>query len=257
VTQFRPCIDLHDGRVKQIVGASLRDDDTPPETNFVSPHDSAWFARRYREDGLRDGHVIMLGPGNEEAARRAVAEWPGGLQLGGGIRPDNAEHWLSLGAGKLIVTSWIFAEDRLALDRVEELAKVVGRERLVIDLSCRRRGGGWRVATNRWQTVTGTEVGAEIIRQLADYCCEFLVHAADVEGTCGGIDEALIGLLGEVCPIPCTYAGGASEIGDLARVDALSGGRVHLTFGSALDLFGGTGVRYADCVAWNRERHST
>ena len=252
MTEFRPCIDLHGGRVKQIVGSSLRDDGPGPMTHFVAREDAAWFARRYREDGLREGHVIMLGPGNDEAAERALAEWPGGLQLGGGVNLDNAERWLSAGAGKIIVTSWLFVAGELCPARVADLSSLVGRERLVIDLSCRRHAGGWRVATDRWQTVTATEVGRDSFEQLAGYCCEFLVHAADVEGRCQGIDEELVALLGDSCPIPCTYAGGARHIDDLKRVEALSGGRVHLTFGSALDLFGGALVKYEDCVAWNR-----
>jgi phosphoribosylformimino-5-aminoimidazole carboxamide ribotide isomerase len=257
VTLFRPCIDLHGGHVKQIVGSSLRDEGPGPTTNFVSDEDAAAFARRYREDGLRDAHVIMLGPGNEEAAAGALAAWPGALQLGGGIDDRNALRWLEAGAGKVIVTSWLFEGDELSMARVERLSGLVGRERLVIDLSCRAVEGGWRVATNRWQTVTRTQIGRSVFDRLARHCCEFLVHAADVEGKCEGIDEALVALLGRECDIPCTYAGGGRSIDDLARVRDLSEGRVHLTFGSALDLFGGGGVAYADCVAWNRRQEGS
>lgn len=258
MTVFRPCIDLHEGSVKQIVGGSLRDDGSAPETNFVAREDAAWFAERYRADDLRDGHLIMLGPGNEEAAWHALAAFPGGLQVGGGIDLDSASAWLEGGASKVIVTSWLFVDDALSMERVDALSQRVGRDRLVIDLSCRRSESGdsggpsWRVATKRWQTVTRSELGRELFEQLAEKCCEFLVHAADVEGLCKGIDEELVALLGESCPVPCTYAGGARSLSDLSRVEELSGGRVHLTFGSALDLFGGSGVRYADCVAWNR-----
>lgn len=252
MTVFRPCIDLHDGHVKQIVGGTLRDDGPGPETNFVADRDARWYAERYRDDGLRDGHVILLGPGNEEAARGALAAFPGGLQLGGGVTIDSAPGWVDAGAGRVIVTSWLFDGDELVVERARELANAVGREQVVIDLSCRRVDDGWRVATNRWQTVTSAAIGAPLFEQLAEHCSEFLVHAADVEGKQAGIDEALVSLLGEACPIPCTYAGGGRTIDDLARVESLSGGRVHLTFGSALDLFGGTGVRYADCVAWNQ-----
>ena len=252
MTVFRPCIDLHQGQVKQIVGGSLRDDGPPPQTNFVSERGAGFFAQRYRDDGLAGGHVIRLGPGNDDAAREALATWPGGLQLGGGIQPDNAEEWLAAGASKLIVTSWLFDAGRLSLERAEALAGRVGRERVVVDLSCRRRDGGWWVATDRWQTWTETPVDGETFALLAEHCSEFLVHAADVEGRQAGLDAELVQRLGEISPHPCTYAGGARALEDLERVEALSGGRVDLTFGSALDLFGGNGVRYDDCVAWNR-----
>ena len=254
MTFFRPCIDLHSGEVKQIVGGSLRDDGSAPETNFVADQGPEFFAQRYREDGLSGGHVIRLGPGNDDAAKQALAAWPGGLQLGGGIDAGNAEAWLDAGAAKLIVTSWLFEAGRLSLERVRALANRVGEEKLVVDLSCRRRDGDWWVATDRWQTVTETRVDAPVFAALSEYCSEFLVHAADVEGRQAGIDEALVAHLAEISPRPCTYAGGARAIEDLDRVAALSGGRVDLTFGSALDLFGGSGVRYADCVAWN-QRH--
>lgn len=254
MTRFRPCIDLHAGQVKQIVGGSLRDDGSAPTTNFVADLSAGHFARMYRDDALAGGHVIMLGPGNDEAALEALAAYPGGLQVGGGIRADNAQRWLDAGADKVIVTSWLFDSDRLDVSRAEELAKTIGADRLVIDLSCRRvPEGGWCVATNRWQTVTKTAVTAETLRQLSSYCSEYLVHAADVEGKCEGVDGDLVRLLGDHSPLPCTYAGGARTLDDLAEVRRLSAGRVDLTIGSALDLFGGDGVRYLDCVAWNRQ----
>jgi len=252
VTQFRPCIDLHEGRVKQIVGGSLRDDGPRPQTHFISEQGPAHFAARYREDGLAGGHVIRLGQGNDAAAREALEAWPGGLQLGGGIRTDNAEAWLEAGAAKVIVTSSLFEDGELSLARVSELSSRVGRERLVIDLSCVRREDEWYVATDRWQTQTQTAVNAETLAQLSEYCSEFLIHSVDVEGRRQGIDEELVKRLGRATPVACTYAGGGREIQDLERVEHLSKGRVDLTFGSALDLFGGDGVRYEDCVAWNR-----
>lgn len=251
MTRFRPCIDLHAGRVAQIVGGSLRDAGPGPTTNFVSDQDAASFARRYRADGCTGGHLIKLGPGNDAAARAALAAWPGGLQIGGGITIDNAADWLAAGAGRIIVTSWLFVDGRLDHDRVATLARAVGRRRLVIDLSCRRHAdGGWRVATDRWQTVTTTPVDSTTLAALAEHCTEFLVHAADVEGKRAGMDEELIAFLGAHSPIPCTYAGGARRLDDLQRVAELSRGRVDLTIGSALDLFGGT-VAYADCLQWN------
>ncbi|HSC85892.1 MAG TPA: phosphoribosylformimino-5-aminoimidazole carboxamide ribotide isomerase [Polyangiaceae bacterium] len=252
MTQFRPCIDLHAGQVKQIVGGTLRDEGAGPRENFVASQPAEWFAARYRDDQLAGGHVIQLGPGNVEAARAALAAYPGGLQLGGGVTPENARSWLDAGASQIIVTSYLFDGPQFAPERLARLLDVVKPSELVIDLSCRRVGDGWRVATNRWQTVTEVEVDRRLLEQLAPSCAEFLIHAADVEGLCQGIDEELVQLLGRDSPLPSVYAGGARDISDLARVSELSGGRVHLTYGSALDLFGGKLVRYADCVAWNR-----
>lgn len=253
MTRFRPCIDLHEGRVKQIVGSTLASDGKAVKTNFVSPHGADWFARRYAEDALTGGHVIQLGPGNEEAALAALRVYPGGLQLGGGIQLENAAHYLEAGASHVIVTSFLFDNNgRFQEDRLDALTKVVGQERLVIDLSCRASDDGWVVAMNRWQTLTDLPVTAETLAHLADRCAEFLVHAVDVEGKCEGIDEKLTVFLGVHSPIPVTYAGGIHTLDVLHRIDALSGGRVDATVGSALDLFGGTGVRYADCLAFNR-----
>jgi phosphoribosylformimino-5-aminoimidazole carboxamide ribotide isomerase len=251
MTQFRPCIDLHRGLVKQIVGGSLDNTDAPT-TNFISDNDAAWFAQRYREDGLLGGHVIMLGSGNEQSAESALAVWPGKLQIGGGITIANGLKWIERGAEKVIVTSYLFTDKQLDLEKVKAMASEVGRDHLVIDLSCRRTAQGFFVATDRWQTITDTQIDARTLETLARYCSEYLVHAADVEGKCRGIDENLVRLLGQYSPIPCTYAGGANSIDDLSLVEELSLGRVDLTFGSALDLFGGSLVRYSDCVNWNR-----
>ncbi len=253
MTRFRPCIDLHDGRVKQIVGGTLRDDAVGLRTNFESEHPAEWFAARYRDDALTGGHVIKLGPGNDDAARAALAAYPGGLQLGGGITAENAGVWLEAGASQVIVTSWLFdSTGHFLAERLDALVNVVGRERLVIDLSCRSDGEGWVVAMNRWQTRTELALDAATLAQLAASCAEFLIHAADVEGKCEGIDARLVEFLGRHATIPVTYAGGARSLDDLAEVERLSAGRVDLTIGSALDLFGGSGARYADCVAWNR-----
>lgn len=251
MTLFRPCIDLHQGQVKQIVGGSLAEG-AAPTTNFVSHHDAAHYANLYRQDDLRGGHIIQLGAGNEQAARGALSAWPKGMQLGGGVNPDNARAWLDAGASKVIVTSFLFEDGELSRRRLQQLAEVVPRDELVIDLSCSKLGPHWRIATNRWQTITNSRVDGPTLDYVAQYCSEFLVHAVDVEGLCEGIDEDLVRLLAETSPVPCTYAGGGRAIEDLARVAELSQGRVDLTFGSALDLFGGTLVRYADCVAYNR-----
>lgn len=254
---FRPCIDLHDGRVKQIVGGSLKDLDhgsEGPVTNFVSDQPPAWFAELYRRDGLTGGHVIQLGTGNRDAAREALAAWPGGLQLGGGVTLDNAEDWLAAGASHVIVTSHVFRDGRLDRDRLEALVARIGPERLVLDLSCRVLDGVYQVCTDRWQKYTDLEVCKETLEELAGYCSEYLVHAVDVEGLCRGVDLRLVRLLGEVSPIPVTYAGGARNLEDLEAVEREGSGRVDLTIGSALDIFGGSGIRYEEAVTFNR-RH--
>jgi phosphoribosylformimino-5-aminoimidazole carboxamide ribotide isomerase len=250
---FRPCIDLHEGKVKQIVGGTLSDAAEHVRTNFVSEKSSAEFASLYRRDGLAGGHVIQLGAGNEEAARAALAAYPGGLQLGGGVNLDNAAAWLDAGASHVIVTSWVFQGGRVDFERLASLGQKVGKERLVIDLSCRQRGGEYWVVTDRWQKFTNVAVNAQTLTQLSRSCAEFLVHAVDVEGLCRGIDRELVALLGGHSPIPTTYAGGANSLEDLRAVSELSQGRVDLTIGSALDIFGGAGVRYQDAVELNRE----
>jgi phosphoribosylformimino-5-aminoimidazole carboxamide ribotide isomerase len=196
----------------------------------------------------------MLGAGNENAAMQALRAYPGGLQVGGGISSANAKSFLEAGASHVIVTSWVFRDGLLDWARLEQLVAMIGRERLVLDLSCRKRDQQYFVVTDRWQKFTTMTISAETLESLSKYCAEFLVHAVDVEGLCQGIDEQIVRHLAEWCPIPVTYAGGAKSLSDLETVDQLSGGRVHLTIGSALDIFGGTGVRYADAVAFNRSR---
>ncbi len=253
MTKFRPCIDLHEGKVKQIVGGTLRDGGAAPETNFESDQPAGYYANLYREDGLTGGHVIKLGPNNDRPAREALAAYPCGLQVGGGIYRENAVEWLQAGASHVIVTSWLFDGDgHFRSERLDALVAEVGQERLVIDLSCRSQGESWIVAMNRWQTPTDLAVDKDTLHGLARSCAEFLVHAADVEGKCEGIDAGLVRFLGQHCQIPVTYAGGVNSIDDLRTVNELSRGRVDLTIGSALDLFGGSKVRYTDCVEWNR-----
>lgn len=249
---FRPCIDLHEGKVKQIVGSTLTDDPTTLRTNFVSDRPAKWYAELYKKDGLTGGHVVMLGPGNENQARAALAAYPGGLQIGGGIRPDNAREWLDAGASHVIVTSWLFPEGRFDQSRLEAMVKAVGKSRLVLDLSCRFRDGCYYVVTDRFQRFTDLVLSRDTLGRLANWCAEFLVHAVDVEGLSRGIDEQLVLLLADASPIPVTYAGGARSLHDLEKVTLLGRGRIDLTIGSALDIFGGTGVRYADCVEFNR-----
>ena len=252
---FRPCIDLHEGQVKQIVGGTLGGQGL--KTNFVADKPPAWFAELYKRDGLKGGHVIMLGPGNEKAAREALAAYPGGLQLGGGVNGDNASQWLDAGASHVIVTSWVFNEGRVAWSRLNDLARAIGKQRLVVDLSCRKRQNQYFVVTDRWQKFTDLPVNSETLNAFAPYCDEFLVHAVDVEGLSAGIDHDLVERLANESPCPITYAGGARSLDDLAWVSRAGRGTVHLTIGSALDIFGGSGVRYQDCVAFNRQNGQT
>jgi len=251
-SQFRPCIDLHNGLVKQIVGGSLTNDEASLKTNFTSLHSSEYYANLYKENGLMGGHLIKLGAGNDEAALKALQAWPDGLQVGGGITDENAEFWLNSGASKVIVTSWLFPDAKFSLDRLIALSNLIGKDRLVVDLSCRTVGESWFVAMNKWQTITNTEINPQNIALISNYCSELLIHAADVEGLCQGIDQKLVKVLREWCTIPCTYAGGGKSIEDLVTINALTNGKVDLTFGSALDIFGGKTVRFEDCVRWNR-----
>jgi phosphoribosylformimino-5-aminoimidazole carboxamide ribotide isomerase len=250
---FRPCIDLHEGKVKQLVGGTLSDDPGRVKTNYVAHHSATWYAELYKKDNLRGGHVIMLGPRNEAEARAALRTYPGGLQIGGGINAENARAWLEAGASHVIVTSWVFREGRIDWGRLNQINKTVGKERLVLDLSCRRRDGDYFVVTDRWQKFTEVKLSAETLAKFAESCSEFLIHAVDVEGLCRGIDQELVSQLGEWVTIPTTYAGGAHSLDDLELVARLGRGKVDLTIGSALDIFGGSGVRYQDVIEFNRQ----
>ena len=243
--KFRPCIDLHDGKVKQIIGSSLRDtaESGQPEVseNFVSAESSADFARRFQRDGLAGGHVIMLGKSeaNRDAAVSALRAWPGGMQVGGGIDDQNCTFYLDAGASHVIVTSYIFRGGRIDMTHLKKISAVCGREKLVLDLSCMDTENGYRIATDRWQTLTDTAVNRALLTSLAPFCDEFLVHAVSVEGKKGGIDPFLVKILAD-SPIPVTYAGGIASLADIEQIQELGGGAVDFTVGSALDLFGGS-----------------
>ncbi len=252
--RFRPCIDLHDGRVKQIVGSTLRDDQSRTlQTNFSSAIPPSHYVRIYRRDQLVGGHVIMLGPGNESAAVEALQAWPGGMQVGGGITADNAPWWLEQGASHVIVTSHVFHDGRLNEERLRRLRDLIGRRNLVLDLSCRWRDDGYYVVTDRWQKFTRLRISGEVLAWLAGFCDEFLVHAVDVEGRRMGVDERLIRLLADHTAIPTTYAGGVATMADLELVKDAGQERLDATVGSALDFFGGT-LAYRDVVAFCREQ---
>ena len=256
ISKFRPCIDLHGGKVKQIVGGTLSDGGDAPRENYVSERSAGEFAEQFRLDNLEGGHVIKLGPGNEEAAREALGAWKGGLQIGGGIRLENAAEWLEAGASQVIVTSAVFdKEGKFLEDDLAALSAEVGRERLVLDLSCKTLNDSWIVAMNRWQTLTDLTITKESLTHLSQYCGEYLIHAADVEGLCAGMDAPLVKFLGEWTRendgFPITYAGGISSMAEIDTIQEQSGGYVDYTVGSALDLFGGNALEYTSLVKRN------
>lgn len=250
--RFRPCIDIHDGRVKQIVGGSLTDNGTGPATNFETDVSPAHYAAMYRRDRLPGGHVIMLGPGNEEAACTALNAYPDGMHVGGGICPENAGRYLEAGASHVIVTSYVFREGEIVWERVEEMVRQVGKDRLVLDVSCRKRGDEYYVCTDRWQKWTDFALGGRNFERLGDRCDEILVHAVDVEGKKRGIDFELVEKLAAWATVPVTYAGGVRSLLDMDLAKERGRGLVDVTIGSALDIFGGT-LNYTEAVEWQRK----
>lgn len=237
--EFRPCIDLHDGKVKQIVGSTLGHTDRDVVENFTSNYDSTYYAAMFAKDKLTGGHVIMLGSGNEEAAIRALQAYPNGLQVGGGITADNAKKYIEAGASHVIVTSYIFHDGMLDLERLHKLIDTIGKEKLVIDLSCRARNGKWYVVTDKWTKFSNFEVNAQTISKIEQYCDELLIHAVDVEGKRSGMQEILVRDLAVWTTIPTTYAGGVRSLEDLEKFKQIANGKLHVTIGSALDIFGG------------------
>ncbi len=245
--EFRPCIDIHNGKVKQIVGGSLLDAGNQAEENFVSEQDASFYAKLYKDSHIQGGHIILLNkagtPYYEEDVREAklaLAEYPGGLQLGGGVTAENAEGFLDMGASHVIVTSYVFRDGRVDYNRIKELCKAVGREHLVLDLSCRRREGQYYIVTDRWQKFTEEAVSKETIERLQEYADEFLIHAVDVEGKANGVERELVQMLSEFASIPITYAGGVGSYEDIETIRILGRGKLNITIGSALDIFGGT-----------------
>lgn len=248
--EFRPCIDIHNGQVKQIVGGSLKDWGDLARENFVAEKGAEYYARLYQEKGIRGGHVILLNPASspyyevtKAQAMRALAAYPGGLQVGGGINADNALEYLEVGASHVIVTSYVFQDGHINMSHLEQICQTVGKEHLVLDLSCRIKNGCYYIVTDRWQKFTEEIVDGHTLDRLMGYCDEFLIHAVDVEGKSQGIEEVLVRQLGEWSARPgkiaVTYAGGVHDYKDIELLRALGGGRIHVTIGSALDLFGG------------------
>ena len=244
--QFRPCIDIHNGKVKQIVGGTLKDEGNLAAENFVSQQDASYFADLYKKENLTGAHVIMLNATDSEyyeatksQAILAISTYPGALQVGGGITADNAGEYIESGADKVIVTSYVFKNGEVQYENLKKLLEVVGKEHIVLDLSCRKKENKYFIVTDRWQKFTNVEVTYEVLDELSAYCSEFLIHAVDVEGKQQGIDTELIAYLGAWEGIPITYAGGIHTYEDVLTIDKLGKGRIHVTVGSALDLFGG------------------
>ena len=245
--KFRPCIDIHNGRVKQIVGGSLQDAGDAAVENFVAEKSAAQYAAFYREKGLTGGHIVLLNPASspyyqatKEQALSALLAYPGGLQIGGGMNPENGAEFLDAGAAALIVTSYIFTGPTLDYKKLLRLKETFGREKLVLDLSCRRKGDAWYVVTDRWQTFTDVTVRKELFEELSDFCFEFLIHGVDVEGKRSGMDRELVSALSNWSTLPITYAGGIGALSDITAFKKAGKGRLDLTIGSALDIFGGS-----------------
>lgn len=293
--RFRPCIDIHNGNVKQIVGSSLKDEGDLAKENFVSSKDAAFFARMYKEKGLYGGHIIVLNsaesPYYEASVNQALSalkETPGCLQVGGGITAENAWKFLDAGASHVIVTSYVFKDGKVNYENLRRLVSEVGKEHIVLDLSCRKKlfadrtlenadipvsegtlenvkvtvsagtlendeaqlsevlgnsnkkTGDYFIVTDRWQKMTMVELNADTLDEFSSYCDEFLIHAVDVEGKQSGIETELATLLGNWGRIPITYAGGVHNYKDLDILRKCGKGKLDVTIGSALDIFGGT-----------------
>ncbi|MCM1145668.1 MAG: phosphoribosylformimino-5-aminoimidazole carboxamide ribotide isomerase [Blautia sp.] len=245
--EFRPCIDIHNGKVKQIVGSTLQDTGDLASENFVSTQDATFFSKLYHKKNITNGHIILLNrPGSDyyEATKtealKALRAYPSGMQAGGSITPENAAEYLEAGASHVIVTSYVFKDGQIYFDNLDRLVKAVGKERLVLDLSCRMKDGQYYIVTDRWQKYTDVVLNHGTMEMLSSYCDEFLIHAVDVEGKSNGIEKELVRLLGSWNKIPITYAGGIHTFEDLRFIKEAGRNQIHATIGSALDLFGGS-----------------
>lgn len=244
--EFRPCIDIHNGKVKQIVGSSLKDENNQAKENFVAQKNADYYAELYKEHGIKGGHIILLNAvGSEyfeatrEQAMLALQAYPGGLHIGGGVTAENAKEYLDAGASHVIVTSYVFRDGKVNYENLEKLVMAVGKEHLVLDLSCRKKDDKYYIVTDRWQKFTDEVISESLLDRLMSYCDEMLIHAVDVEGKSGGIEKDLVSMLGRWNKIPITYAGGVHSYDDISLLKQLGKNKIHVTIGSALDLFGG------------------
>ena len=257
--KFRPCIDIHNGKVKQIVGASLKDAGDMAAENFVAEKSAADYAELYRKHGLKGGHVIVLNGKDssyyeetKDQAFSALSAYPGGLQAGGGITPENAAQFLEAGASHVIVTSYVFQGGQILKENLNKLTKAVGKERLVLDVSCKKKADGYYIVTDRWQKETDIRITSALLEKLSDFCDEFLIHAVDVEGKRNGMEEELLGKLAKWQRIPITYAGGVQSLDDLRKLQEVGAGKIDVTIGSALSIFGGT-LDFGEAVSYCRK----
>lgn len=257
--EFRPCIDIHNGKVKQLIGGSVQDQGDIASENYVSKEGAAWFARLFADKNLKNGHVILLNKKDSpfyeqtrQQALEALRTYPKGLQVGGGITADNAKEYLEAGASHVIVTSYVFQNGTISFENLYRLVETVGRNKLVLDLSCRKRDGQYYIVTDRWQKYTHVALSEDILTMLASFCDEFLIHGVDVEGKRSGIEEELIDLLGRWHQIPITYAGGIRSFEDIEKIRKAGGDRIHITIGSALDLYGGS-LSFEDTIRYVKE----
>lgn len=257
--RFRPCIDIHNGSVKQIVGGSLSDNNNSAKENFISEKNADYYASLYKKDALIGGHIILLNPVSSEyyqadvnQALLALKTYPRGMQIGGGITDKNAQFFLENGASHVIVTSFVFKNGTVNFDNLKSLVNCIGKEHLVIDLSCRKKGSDYYIVTDRWQNFTDIKLNKSTLKELAQYCDEFLVHAVDVEGKSAGIDEHILKILSECDSVPITYAGGVSDMADLEKLRKLGNNKIDVTIGSALDLFGGK-MQYEKIIGFCNE----
>lgn len=256
--EFRPCIDIHNGKVKQIIGGTLKDQGDMAAENFVSEQDAPFYAKLYQSYGIRGGHIILLNgkdsPHYEATKLQALAAlqvYPGGMQVGGGITAENAHEFLRAGASHVIVTSYVFRDGKVDYVCLEKLVQAVGKEHLVLDLSCRKKDGAYYIVTDRWQKFTEERVTVELLDRLYQYADEFLIHAVDVEGKASGIERELVELLGSWNRIPVTYAGGIGSFQNLEELAEWGQHHLNYTIGSALDLFGGT-MKFEDVLAFSK-----
>ncbi len=254
--RFRPCIDIHNGKVKQIVGGSLLDQGNQAEENFVSEQNAAFYANLYKDNGITGGHIILLNPESSEyypetkkQAMMALKAYPGGLQVGGGICDDNASAYLEAGASHVIVTSFVFKNGEINYENLHKMIKAVGKEHLVLDLSCRKKDGQYYIVTDRWQKFTNVPISIDLLREMTAYCDEFLIHAVDVEGKASGIEGDLVELLAQLDDFPVTYAGGVGSFANLEELKEKGKNKIDVTIGSALDLFGGN-MKFEDVLTY-------